>query len=309
AGPLASSSLSKSIADMTGSSGLYFHDAIAPIVEAQSIDMASTFFASRYGKGESADYLNCPFDKAQYRRFWQALKQAELFPLRDFEDEKLFAGCMPIEALAHLGEDTMRFGPLKPVGLNSEQGRWSKTNEQPYAVAQLRQEDAQGSMYNLVGFQTRLTQSEQKRVFSLIPGLEQAEFLRFGAMHRNTYIDSPRLLKADLSLKKAPRIFFAGQITGVEGYVESAAAGLAAGLNAARILNGQEPVIFPSHTAIGSLLRYICQDTGKGFMPMNINFGLLPPLELRIRDKQQKNLAIAERALRELKQFKAEKGL
>jgi methylenetetrahydrofolate--tRNA-(uracil-5-)-methyltransferase len=292
AGPLVSVVLSEAIAALTGSCELFFHDAIAPIVAAESIDASIAYFASRYGKGEGADYLNCPFTQEQYLRFWQALKQAELTPLRDFEREKLFSGCMPIEAMARSGEDTMRFGPLKPVGLALPGG------SEPYAVAQLRREDASGSMYNLVGFQTRLKRGEQQRVFRLIPGLEQAEFLRFGAMHRNTYIDSPRLLSADLRLKKEQRIFFAGQITGVEGYVESAAAGLAAGINAARVLNGQETLIFPAETALGSLLKYISTDTGAEFAPMNINFGLLPPLGRRLHNKQQKNLALAERALK-----------
>ena len=291
AGPLASKALSEAIAALTGSSGLFFHDAIAPIVSAESIDTSIAFFASRYGKGEGSDYLNCPLSKKQYISFWQALKQAELAPLRDFEEEKLFSGCMPIEAMARLGEDTMRFGPLKPVGLLLPDG------SEPYAVVQLRREDALGSMYNIVGFQTRLKHGEQQRVFRLIPGLKQVEFLRFGAMHRNTYIDSPRLLSADLRLKKDPRILFAGQIIGVEGYVESAAAGLAAGLNAARILNGQDTLIFPAQTAIGSLLKYISTDTGADFAPMNINFGLLPPLGRRLRDKQEKNLALAAQAL------------
>ena len=297
AGPLASAALSGAIAALTGSGGLFFHDAIAPIVAAESIDSNIAFFASRYGKGAGADYLNCPFTKEEYIHFWQALKQAELAPLHDFEEEKLFSGCMPIEAMARAGEDTMRFGPLKPVGLALPGGG------EPYAVAQLRREDAPGSMYNLVGFQTRLKQGEQQRVFRLIPGLEQAEFLRFGAMHRNTYIDAPRLLDAQLRLKKEPRIFFAGQITGVEGYVESAAAGLAAGLNAARLLRGEEPLIFPAETALGGLLKYISTDTGAAFAPMNINFGLLPPPDRRLRDKQQKNLALAERALAALEKM------
>ena len=307
AGPLASVGLCEAITDLTGRHGLFFHDAIAPIVAAESIDTGIAFFASRYGKGTGADYLNCPFNKEQYLHFWQSLKEAELFPLRDFEEEKLFAGCLPIEAMARLGEDTMRFGPLKPVGLRDEKGQdgeWNITGTEPYAVAQLRREDASGSMYNLVGFQTRLTRGEQQRVFRLIPGLQKAEFLRFGAMHRNIYIDSPRLLSADLHLKKEPRILFAGQITGVEGYVESAAAGLVAGINAARMLKGEEPFIFPAQTALGGLLRYISTDTGKDFVPMNINFGLLPPLGKRLRDKQQKNLALAERALAALEHVK-----
>ena len=294
AGPLASAALSEVIFALTGSDQLFFHDASAPIVAAESIDGSIAFFASRYGKGAGADYFNCPFTKEQYLSFWWALKQAERFPLRDFEEEKLFAGCMPIEDLARLGEDTMRYGPLKPVGLTLPDGG------EPYAVAQLRRENTVGSMYNLVGFQTRLKRGEQQRVFRMIPGLQQAEFLRFGAMHRNTYIDAPRLLSADLRLKKEPRIFFAGQITGVEGYVESAAAGLMAGLNAARVLTGQKALVLPAKTALGGLLRYISTDTGTEFAPMNINFGLLPPLDRYLRNKQQKNLALAERALEAL---------
>ncbi|MCL1816426.1 MAG: methylenetetrahydrofolate--tRNA-(uracil(54)-C(5))-methyltransferase (FADH(2)-oxidizing) TrmFO [Clostridiales bacterium] len=300
AGPLASPNLSEAIVVLTGSNGLFFHDAIAPIIAADSIDTGIAFFASRYDKGEGADYLNCPFNKEQYLLFCQELRQAELFPLREFEEERLFNGCLPIEAMARLGVDTMRFGPLKPVGLTMLSGG------EPYAVAQLRREDAEGSMYNLVGFQTRLTQPAQKRVFRLIPGLEQAEFLRFGAMHRNTYIDSPRLLGADLRLKKDPRVFFAGQISGVEGYVESAAMGVVAGINAARVLGGKPTLVFPSVTAIGGLQKHISTDIGRTYEPMNINFGLLPPVEKRMRNKQEKNLALAERALTVLEQFKAE---
>ena len=337
AGPLASAAISGAIAALTGAEQLFFHDAIAPIISAASIDLHTAFFASRYGKGGGNDYLNCPFTKEQYIRFHTALRTAELFPLRDFEQEKLFAGCMPIEAMARLGEDTMRFGPLKPVGLRiemraglapkslilsgsqvlssdftvgksllGEDRGWNKTDAEFYAVAQLRREDAVGSMYNMVGFQTRLTRAAQEHVFRLIPGLENAEFLRYGAMHRNTYINSPRLLGADLHLKSQPRILFAGQITGIEGYVESAASGLAAGINAARLLSGQSPIIFPPHTAIGSLLRYISSGTGHDFQPMNINFGLLPPLDRHIRNKQEKNLALAERALAELEQWKVQ---
>ena len=291
AGPLASPGLSETIAALTGSAHLFFHDAIAPVVAGESINYSRVFYASRYDKGQGRDYVNCPFTKEQYLNFWQALKQAELTPLRDFEKERLFSGCLPIEAMALLGQDTMRFGPLKPVGLQLPDGK------EPYAVVQLRREDAAGSMYNLVGLQTRLKRAEQQRVFRLIPGLENAEFLRFGAMHRNTYIDSPRLLQADLRLKKQPRIFFAGQITGVEGYVESAATGLIAGLNAARVLSGQKTLIFPPLTALGGLAHYISTDNERAFAPMNINFGLLPPLEQHLRNKQQKNLALAQRAL------------
>jgi methylenetetrahydrofolate--tRNA-(uracil-5-)-methyltransferase len=290
AGPLASDALTKAIINLTGEEQLFFHDAIAPVIAADSIDMEKAFFASRYGKG-SDDYLNCPMTEAEYDAFYEALIAAELYPLKDFEEEKSFSGCMPIETMAHQGRDTIRFGPLKPVGLELANGSLA------HAVVQLRQDDATASMYNMDGFQTRLRRGEQERVFRLIPALEHAEFLRYGQMHRNTYINSPRLLNADLTLKKRGDLLFAGQITGVEGYVESAACGLAAGINAARIAKEEETVIFPNETAIGSLMRYITTPNNN-FQPMNITFGLMPPLAERVRDKKMKNEMIAKRAIR-----------
>ncbi len=295
AGPLVSPSLSESISELIGGEMLYFHDAIAPIVAKGSIDMEKVFFASRYAKGNGNDYINCPLDKEQYQYFYEEILAAELYPLKEFEKQKLFSGCMPIEAMAACGIDTMRYGPLKPVGLEYR-GR------EPYAVVQLRQDDAAATMYNMVGFQTRLKRPEQERVFRLITGLEKAEFLRFGQMHRNTYINSPRLLYNTLQLKQRLDLLFAGQITGVEGYIESAACGLAAGINGALLAQGKEPLVFPPMTALGGLLRYITTVTGN-FQPMNVNFGLLPPLDKKIRDKRQRNLQIAERSLEELKNF------
>ncbi len=290
AGPLASPGLSQALAALTGDK-LYFHDAIAPIVSGLSINQEIAFFASRYDKGGGADYLNCPMNRQQYLHFYEELLGAERHPLAEFEPEKLFSGCMPIESMARLGVDTMRFGPLKPVGLPLPDG-----SGEAYAVVQLRRENRQGEMFNLVGFQTRLKRPEQQRVFRLIPGLEQAEFLRYGAMHRNTYIDSPRLLDRHMRLKSRPDLVFAGQISGVEGYVESAASGLAAGLTMAAMAVGAEPPALPLETAIGALLNYAATACGN-FQPMNVNFGLLPPLTERIRNKKQKNAALAERAL------------
>lgn len=295
-GPLASEPISQAIAALTGSQGLFFHDAVAPLILQESINMQKAFRASRYDKG-GADYLNCPLNKEEYLHFHHELLHGSLQPLRDFEEERLFEGCMPIEAMARRGIDTMRYGPLKPVGLLCPDG------SRPYAVVQLRQDDAAASIYNMVGFQTRLTWGEQARIFRLIPGLEEAEFLRFGVMHRNTYLDSPRLLERDLQLKARPGLFFAGQITGVEGYVESAACGLAAGINAARLIQGQKPLIFPDETALGSLLRYITTPGG-AFQPMNINFGLLPSLPYREKKKALKKAALSQRALASLEDFK-----
>lgn len=295
AGPLASEALSAALSARIGGQYLYFHDAIAPIIDAESIDMSVAFFASRYGKGAGDDYLNCPLDKQQYLRFYQALLEAELHPLHGFE-QQLFEGCMPVEALARRGVDTLRFGPLKPVGLPLAGGR------EAYAVVQLRKENAHGSAYNMVGFQTRLTYGEQRRVFRLIPGLEQAEFFRLGSMHRNTYVNAPLLLDEHSRLKSEPRLYVAGQLSGVEGYVESAASGLAAGVCAAAELAGREPPRFPRQTALGSLLAYL-HTAGSGFQPSNINFGLMPPLTQRIRNKQEKNAVIAERALSALAEF------
>ncbi len=300
AGPLVSDALAAAIGEKTGDF-LHFHDAVAPIVSGASLDMSVAFRASRYGRGESeaGDYINCPMNKEEYFIFYRALTEGELTPLRAFETEKDFEGCMPIEAMARRGVDTMRYGPLKPVGLIDP-----RTGKEPYAVVQLRQDDAASTMYNLVGFQTRLKWPEQQRIFRLIPGLAQGEFLRFGVMHRNTYLQSPKLLSATLSLKREERILFAGQITGVEGYIESAAAGLAAGINAARLAHDKTPLVWPFDTALGGLLRYITTPA-TNFQPMNVTFGLLPPLEKRIRDKREKNLLISERALAALAAFQA----
>lgn len=297
AGPLVSQPLAQAIAAFTGQQHLFFHDAVAPVVAKDSVDMSVAFLASRYDKGEGGgDYINCPMDKARYLHFYEQLLAAELYPLHGFEEEKIFEGCMPIEAMAKRGVDTMRYGPLKPVGLVCPDGR------RPYAVVQLRQDDQAASMYNLVGFQTRLKQGEQQRIFRLIPGLGQAEFIRFGMMHLNTYINAPQILGPDLVCKKRVDLLFAGQISGVEGYVESAACGLAAGINAARMAVGHSTVVFPNETALGSLLRYISSPNSH-FQPMNITFGLIPPLEKRIKNKKEKNLALAERSLAALADF------
>ncbi|MCE5284800.1 MAG: methylenetetrahydrofolate--tRNA-(uracil(54)-C(5))-methyltransferase (FADH(2)-oxidizing) TrmFO [Pelosinus sp.] len=297
-GPLTSPQLSASLAGLTGQEYCYFYDAAAPIVTGESLDMNKIYRASRYGKGDE-DYLNCPMSKEEYEIFWQELTQAETAPIKEFEKSVFFEGCMPVEAMAARGIDTLRFGPLKPVGLNHP-----KTGEQPYAVVQLRQDNFAATLYNIVGFQTHLKWPEQKRVFGLIPGLENAEFVRFGVMHRNTYINSPKVLAPTLQLRSNPYIFFAGQITGVEGYIESAAAGLVAGMNAARLSLGKSPLIFPEDTAHGALCRYITAADSKHFQPMNVNFGLLPPLKARIRDKKVKNRMIAEQALQSLCEFK-----
>lgn len=294
-GPLTSERLSERIAELIGEKGLYFFDAAAPIVRLDSINMDIVFRASRYGKGE-ADYLNCPMNKEEYDKFYEALMNAETVELNDFEDDKIFEGCMPIESMAKHGKDTMRFGPLKPVGLTDP-----RTGKEPYAVVQLRQDNFLGTLYNMVGFQTRLKWGEQKRVFSLIPGLENAEFERYGVMHRNTFINSPKLLDAAYRMKNHPNIFFAGQITGVEGYVESTSSGLVAGINAARLFKGEDMLIFPGTTATGALARYISSPVTGKFQPMNINFGIMDPLDVRIRNKRERNLKLSERALEVIK--------
>ena len=299
AGPLASPALSRTIANLTGRDQLFFHDAIAPIVDAATIDMDKAFFASRYGKGEGSDYLNCPFDKEQYLAFYYELVNAEVHPLHDFEEEKHFSGCMPIESMARFGPETICHGPLKPVGLTLPGGG------EAYAVVQLRKENVEATMYNLVGFQTRLTQGEQRRVFRMIPGLEQAEFLRYGAMHRNTYIDAPKLLDEDLRLLSDPRISFAGQITGVEGYVESAASGLMAGILAAYRQLGKERPVFPRESALGSLLAFT-HTPKDDYQPMNVNFGLFPPVYEKFRSKKEKFALLSQRALAAVDSFKAE---
>ena len=296
-GPLTSPVLSQAIGSLTGNDYLYFYDAAAPIVTADSLNMNIIYRASRYGKGDD-DYLNCPMTKEQFELFWQELTHAETAPVKEFENMVVFEGCMPIETMAGRGIDTMRFGPLKPVGL-----RHPETGEMPHAVVQLRQDNSAATLYNIVGFQTHLKWPEQQRVFRLIPGLENAEFVRYGVMHRNTFINSPKTLLPTLQMKEQPQILFAGQITGVEGYVESAASGLVAGINAARIARGLEPKIFPEETAHGALCRYITQADSSNFQPMNINFGLMPPLSQKIRDKKLKNRTIADRALAALEGF------
>ena len=278
-GPLTSDPMAQYIREHIAGEGLHFFDAVAPIVDAESINMDVAFFASRYDKGE-ADYINCPMTREQYDAFYNALVTAEEAQLKDFDKRelKVFEGCMPVEVMAKRGYDTLRYGPLKPVGLTD-----SRTGVRSYAVVQLRREDEAGSMYNLVGFQTHLTFPEQKRVFRLIPGLENAEFLRFGVMHRNTYLPSPTLLNADYALRTRPDVYFAGQMTGVEGYIESTGSGFVAGLNAARRAMGQAPVIFPDITMIGAMAHYISHGGLGDFVPMNANFGIIAPLDHRIK--------------------------
>jgi methylenetetrahydrofolate--tRNA-(uracil-5-)-methyltransferase len=296
-GPLTSPELSQSIKELLGEEYFYFYDAAAPIVEKDSIDMSKVFLASRYGKGEAA-YLNCPMNEEEFDAFYEALITAEKAEIKDFEKEVYFEGCMPIEVMAKRGKKTVLFGPMKPVGLDDPRtGRW------PRAVVQLRQDNAAGTLYNLVGFQTHLKWGEQKRVFSLIPGLENAEFVRFGVMHRNTFLNSPKLLKPTYQYVNRETLFFAGQMTGVEGYVESAASGLVAGLNAGRLARGLEPLVPEPYTALGSMAHYITTADFKHFQPMNANFGLFPPLEQSIRDKKAKNEAIAARALAGIEEF------
>ncbi len=298
AGPLVSDALAEEIGRLTGDDYLHFFDAAAPIVTYESIDMTKAFRAARYGKGGD-DYINCPMNREEYLAFYQALVTAEAAPVHGgVEDPKVFEGCMPIEVMAKRGEDTMRFGPLKPVGLTNPHD-----DSRPYAVVQLRQDNAEGSMYNIVGFQTHLKFGEQKRVFSMIPGLEQAEIIRYGVMHRNTYLNAPKLLSNDYSMKQYPNISFAGQITGVEGYVESAASGLFVGLSVAAKLRGKPMPEFSSQTAIGALRNYISNPSIVNFQPMNINYGIMTPLEQRIRDKKEKAAQIAERSLEEIKSY------
>ncbi|SCX16711.1 methylenetetrahydrofolate--tRNA-(uracil-5-)-methyltransferase [Ruminococcaceae bacterium P7] len=292
-GPLTSDALAKAIEERFGDS-LSFFDAAAPIVTAESIDMEYTFTASRYERGGEDDYINCPMNKEEYERFYNALVSAERAPLHDFDvsNPKVYEGCMPVEVMAQRGEGTLRFGPMKPVGLIDP-----KTGHRPWAVLQLRKENAAGTMYNLVGFQTNLKFPEQKRVFSLIPALHNADFVRYGVMHRNTFLCSPKILNADFSVKENKNLFFAGQITGVEGYMESAASGILAGMNAVRVLRGQPTLVFPADTMMGALSRYIADPTVKKFQPMGANLGILPELEKRPRDKRERAAAYAYRAL------------
>lgn len=296
-GPLTSKSLSDQLRSLTGEEYLYFYDAAAPIIEKDSIDMDIVYLKSRYDKGEAA-YLNCPMTEEQFDRFYNALVEAETVPLKEFEKEIFFEGCMPIEVMANRGKKTMLFGPMKPVGLEDP-----KTDKRPYAVVQLRQDDAAGTLYNIVGFQTHLKWGPQKEVIRLIPGLENAEIVRYGVMHRNTFINSPNLLKPTYQFKAREDLFFAGQMTGVEGYVESAASGLVAGLNAARLVQGLEPLVFPKETAIGSMAHYITSTNAKNFQPMNANFGLFPDLPKKIKNKQERNEAHARRALETIQNF------
>lgn len=299
-GPLTSDALAEDIGRLCGEY-LYFHDAAAPIVTYESLDKEKVFFASRYGKGE-ADYINCPMNKDEYLRFYNELINAESAELKEFDKQhfakdgfKVYEGCMPVEVLAKRGEDTMRFGPLKPVGLIDP-----RTDKRPYAVVQLRAENSGGTLYNLVGFQTNLKFAEQKRVFSMIPGLENAEFMRYGVMHRNTFINSPKLLTDQFNMRTNEQIYFAGQITGVEGYIESAASGIFAGLCMCRRLKGLEKISLPETTMLGALSKYISDETVEKFQPMGCNMGILPELPERIRDKKLKCLTIAQRGLSDL---------
>ncbi|MED3725011.1 FADH(2)-oxidizing methylenetetrahydrofolate--tRNA-(uracil(54)-C(5))-methyltransferase TrmFO [Priestia filamentosa] len=296
-GPLTSQALSEQLKRLTGEEYLYFYDAAAPILEKDSIDMDKVYLKSRYDKGEAA-YLNCPMTEEEFDRFYNALIEAEVVPLKEFEKEVYFEGCMPIEVMASRGKKTMLFGPLKPVGLEDP-----KTGKRPYAVVQLRQDDAAGTLYNIVGFQTHIKWGPQKDIVRLIPGLENAEIVRYGVMHRNTFINSPRLLKPTYQYKDREDLFFAGQMTGVEGYVESAASGLLAGLNAARYVLGEELLVFPQETALGSMAHYITHTSDKNFQPMNANFGIFKDLPVRIKKKQERNEQYAKRALEIVQNF------
>jgi methylenetetrahydrofolate--tRNA-(uracil-5-)-methyltransferase len=301
-GPLTSAKLSEEIQKLTEAGHLFFYDAISPIITAESIDFSKTFRASRYGKGGD-DYLNCPLDKEGYYRFVESLIQAEKVPIKDFERGYLFEGCLPVEEIASRGKDTLAFGPLRPVGLIDP-----TTKRQPFAVVQLRQENEFGTLFNLVGFQTRLKPGEQGRVFRMIPGLEKTEFVRWGSVHRNTFIDSPRILMPSVQLKKRPDLFFAGQITGVEGYMESTAMGLLAGINAFFCQMGRHPVIPPSTTSIGALVNHIGHSSVIPFQPMNINYGLFPPLKEKVKSPERK-LRIRKRALDDLEEWKKREGV
>ena len=291
-GPLTSDALAEKLEKLCNCTGLHFYDAVAPIVTLESVDMDSAFFASRYDKG-TADYVNCPMNEEEYKAFVKELVSAKEAPVHGFDDGGVFEGCMPVEVMARRGEETLRFGPLKPVGL-----RDPRTGKDNYAVVQLRRDNADGTIYNLVGFQTHLTWGEQKRVFSMIPALKNAEFVRYGVMHRNTYLNSPQLLDRYYRLKSDPRISFAGQMTGVEGYVESAASGMLVGIETAARLLELEPVDFPQETAIGALGLYISGGSVGDFQPMNINFGIITPLGYRVKGKRNKNAEISARSLK-----------
>jgi len=296
-GPLTSEKLSANMGRMMDSDYFYFYDAAAPIVNYESIDPDKVFKASRYDKGDS-DYINCPMTEEQYQKFYNELINAEVVPIKCFEAEVVFEGCMPVETMAKRGPQTLLFGPLKPVGLIDP-----KTGKQPHGVVQLRQDNKEGTLYNIVGFQTHLKWGEQKRVFGMIPGLANAEFVRYGVMHRNTFINSPKVMRPTLQFHNNDRLFFAGQMTGVEGYVESASSGLVAGVNMARVYKGMEPVIFPKTTAHGALCHYITDSTIKNFQPMNVNFGIFPQPEYRIKNKKEKSSYYAERSLADLEKF------
>ena len=291
-GPLTSDALAETLRGLLGEDcGLHFYDAAAPLVSAGSVDMDKAWFGSRYDKG-TADYVNCPMTEEEYAAFWEALTTAQEAEVHGFEDSRVFEGCMPVEVMVRRGRDTLRYGPLKPRGL-----RDPRTGKEPYAVVQLRRDNARGSIYNLVGFQTHLRFPEQKRVFSMIPALHDAEYLRYGVMHRNTFLDSPRYLNRYYQLKSEPRIAFAGQMTGVEGYVESAASGFLVGVETARRLRGMEPIDFPQETAIGALGLYVSSESIGNFQPMNVNFGIIPPLDHRVKGKRSKNAELSARSL------------
>ena len=297
-GPLSSDAIAERIAALCPDSDLHFYDAVAPIVTLESVDMDSAFFASRYDKG-TADYVNCPMDKEEYMAFVKELVSAKEAPVHGFDDAGVFEGCMPVEVMARRGVDTLRYGPMKPVGLIDP-----RTGRENYAVVQLRRDNADGTIYNIVGFQTHLTWGEQKRVFSMIPALKNAEFVRYGVMHRNTYLNSPKLLDRYYRLKSEPRISFAGQMTGVEGYVESAASGMLVGIETAARVLGLESVDFPQETAIGALGLYISGGSVGDFQPMNINFGIIKPLEYRVKGKRNKNAEISSRSLEIIEKLK-----
>jgi len=303
-GPLTSDTLYANIKELLGDEGLYFFDAAAPVVTEESIDKDKVFKAARYGKG-TADYINCPMTEHEYKAFYEALITAETAELKEFENSAVFEGCMPVEVMAKRGEKTLTFGPLKPVGLvNPKTGR-----DDAYAVVQLRQDNMSGTLYNLVGFQTNLKWGEQKRVFSMIPGLENAEFVRYGVMHRNTFINSPVLLDNLYRMKKYPKVFFAGQISGVEGYVESASSGIWAGYNLAAILNDEKTLVADNKTCIGALANYISNSANTKFQPMNANFGIIESLDCRIKNKQERYRKIAERALEVLRESLKKEGI
>jgi len=296
-GPLTSDKLFEEISRLIGGEKLHFYDAAAPIIEKDSIDMNIAFIGDRYGKGE-ADYINLPMNKEEYENFWNELVNAEIAHLHEFEKREIFEGCMPVEVMAKRGIDTLRYGPLKPVGFDDP-----RTGRRPYALVQLRQDNSTGTLYNMVGFQTNLKFGEQKRVFSMIPGLKNAEFIKYGVMHRNTFINSTKVLKANMQMREKDNIFFAGQITGVEGYVESIASGMIAGINVVRMIEGKDKFVLPTNTMLGALVNYVVTPNDK-FQPMNANFGILPKLDCMIRDKQERYRKLAEISIKEMNQLK-----